>query len=290
MRWLLQEGPDAKKHKQRAHPVVTFVIHYTVLITTTFYAHDVLVERASRSLQEDCTISEELLKRRQWVGPVLGLYFCMYFAIRLALQWNSKPYLFNVVFYESTFMCSATIVCSALSFCFHRPLISQAFCITVGIDQLLWYFDILGYIFMGKFPIGVCKYLFKPGTNWLGRISSSHHLWTIPLVMWVNGSIFHWLAIPLSFVVVPVSVFISHTMIPVAIRTKQDDDRDVYLNINLSHEMWADVKLRIFKIGEKTFPYVFRLVCWWYILSSLTFGILYSISKVVSSGSIPSIC
>lgn len=153
MRWLLQEGPDAKKHKQRAHPVVTFVIHYTVLITTTFYAHDVLVERASRSLQEDCTISEELLKRRQWVGPVLGLYFCMYFAIRLALQWNSKPYLFNVVFYESTFMCSATIVCSALSFCFHRPLISQAFCITVGIDQLLWWVSVMAD------PLSCCSLL-----------------------------------------------------------------------------------------------------------------------------------
>ncbi len=139
--------------------------------------------------------------------------------------------------------------------------------------------------------------------------------------MWVNGGIFHWLSIPLSFVVVPVSVLVSRSMIPVIIRgSKEDDDRDVPLNINLAHEMvrtfgccyyighvlqwltphtflflngiqqWADVKLRIFLIGEKTFPYVVRLICWWYILNSLTFGILYGISKVTSRGSSPSIC
>lgn len=56
--------------------------------------------------------------------------------------------------------------------------------------------------------------------------------------MWVNGGIFHWLSIPLSFVLVPVSVLVSHLMTPVIIRgSKEDDDRDAYLNINLSHEM-----------------------------------------------------
>ena len=138
MRWLIQEGPDAKKHKEWAHPVVTFVIHYALVISATFYAHDVIVDWASRNLKEECDVPSERIQRRQLVGQFLGLYFLMYFAIRLALQWNSKPYLFNVVFYEQTFMCSATIVSSALGFCFHRPLISQAFCITVGIDQLLW--------------------------------------------------------------------------------------------------------------------------------------------------------
>ncbi len=138
MRWLIQEGPDAKKHKERAHPVAIFVIHYTLVISTTFYAHDVIANWASRNLEEDCTIPSELAQRRRLVGPFLGVYILTVFAMRLALQWNSKPYLFNVVFYEQTFMCSVTIVSSALGFCFHRPLISQAFCITVGIDQLLW--------------------------------------------------------------------------------------------------------------------------------------------------------
>ena len=56
--------------------------------------------------------------------------------------------------------------------------------------------------------------------------------------MWVNGGIFHWLSIPLSFIVVPISVLVSRLMIPVIIRgSKEDDDRDVPLNINLAHEM-----------------------------------------------------
>ena len=147
IQWLLQEGPDGKKHKERAHPILTFIIHYALVVSTTFYAHDVLVQTASQNLEEACNVSSELIRRRQLVGPFLGLYFLMYFIVRLALQWNSKPYLFYATFYEQTFLCSVTIACSALSFIFHRPLISQAFCITVGIDQLLWYVPSLRFLF-----------------------------------------------------------------------------------------------------------------------------------------------
>lgn len=142
MRWLLQEGPDAKKHKERAHPITTFVLHYVVVTSTTFFAHDALVDAASQRMgnnfSKECSSSSEMMKRRQIVGLFLAIYFWIYFCVRLTLQRKSKAYLFYCEFYQQTFMCSVTIINSALSFLFNRPIVSQAFCVAVGIDQLLW--------------------------------------------------------------------------------------------------------------------------------------------------------
>lgn len=291
IQWFLQEGPDATKHKEWSHPIVTFIVHYIVVIASTFFAHDMFVDVVSSNLQnydmKECAVSSEMIGRRKVVGRFLAMYFLFYFFVRLALQWKSKPHLVHSEFYQQTFMCSVTIANSAISFYYNRPIISQAFCVVVGIDQLLWYFDIVGFLLLGTFPIGVCKYLFKPDSTWIYRITSSHHLWTIPLVLWASGGIFHWLALPLSFVIVPISVFISHSMIPVVIRINGEE---LYLNINLSHEMWTDVKFGIFLIGKGKFPYALRLCCWWYILNILTFAILYGISKVFKNESSTSIC
>lgn len=96
--------------------------------------------------------------------------------------------------------------------------------IAVSIDQILWYVDILGCVLyfvwhhnvvarvihtttrsFGKhtttisrpthksqgshdhyyFCIGVAAYLFWPETNWKTRITCTHHLWTIPLLLHV---------------------------------------------------------------------------------------------------------
>ena len=42
----------------------------------------------------------------------------------------------------------------------------------------------------GAFPIGVCKYLFRPEFNWIKRCTSSHHLWTVSVyIQWRASSI-----------------------------------------------------------------------------------------------------
>ena len=72
-----------------------------------------------------------------------------------------------------------------------------------------------------------------------------HNFLKIPLVLWVCGGSFHWLALPLSFFLVPVNVLISHCMTPIAIGTPgEDDEQDLYLNVNLSHEMVSSVEVR----------------------------------------------
>ena len=142
MRWLLQEGPDAKKHKECTHPIITFVLHYIVVTASAFFAHDVFVfairTKLGNSDDRKCEPSLEMMRRWHIVGAFLALYFLSYFLIRLALKWKSRPYKFYSEFYEQTFMCSVTIFNSALGFYWNRPIVSQAFCIAVGLDQFLW--------------------------------------------------------------------------------------------------------------------------------------------------------
>eukprot|EP00536_Pseudo-nitzschia_multiseries_P001972 jgi/Psemu1/322329/estExt_fgenesh1_pg.C_260036 len=289
--WFLQEGPTATKHKEWMHPIVTFLFHYAIVVTAVPFAHDILANALVNANDLECNLSLEETRRRQNVAKFLAVYFAIYFAVRLTLRWSERAYRFYSEFYGITFTCSVTIPMSAMSFYTNRPIIAQAFCLAVGIDQSLWYFDMAGFLLLGIFPIGVCKYLFKPGSNWINRMTSTHHLWTIPLVMWVSGGSFHWLSLPLSFFIVAVSAIISHLMTPVSIKSLGEDDKpDLYLNVNLSHEMWEDVKLKMFRIGERRFPYILRLICWWSITNTIMFILLYGIPRIVLTGATPSLC
>lgn len=140
--WLLQEGPDAKKHKGWMHPVFTFIVHYSVVATAVPLAHDNLIGAVSNKFGAfdgiECTASREMIQRRKAAAGFFAVYYLVYFCARLAIKWKEKPHLLYSEFYGQTFMCSVTIAMSVLSFYTNRPLIAQAFCVAVGIDQLLW--------------------------------------------------------------------------------------------------------------------------------------------------------
>ena len=46
-----------------------------------------------------------------------------------------------------------------------------------------WYVDCVGLLFFNKLPIGVMKYLFWKETPLSNKITCTHHLWFIPLIM-----------------------------------------------------------------------------------------------------------
>lgn len=111
-----------------------------------------------------------------------------------------------------------------------------------------------------KFPIGVSKYLFWPGTTWASRLTSSHHLWTIPLVLWANVESLHVLTLPLSALAVIVNVSLSRLLIPHWIAASERDKlAEHYLNVNLAYEVWSDVKVPILYIFEDRIPHLIRL-------------------------------
>mmetsp|Transcript_26315 Transcript_26315/g.72307 ORF Transcript_26315/g.72307 Transcript_26315/m.72307 type:complete len:138 (-) Transcript_26315:2123-2536(-) len=136
--WLLQEGPTATKHRGWKHPIVTFLLHYAIVGTTIPFVHDVLVDALPDTNDLDCSLSPEATARRQNVAIFFGMYFVLYFCVRLALRRKEKAFRFYSEFYGITFLCSVTIFMSALSFYINRPIIAQAFCMAVGIDQFMW--------------------------------------------------------------------------------------------------------------------------------------------------------
>ncbi len=50
---------------------------------------------------------------------------------------------------------------------------------------MLWYVDVLGYLLAGKFPIGVAAFLAWPETKLVKKLTTTHHLWFIPLAFFM---------------------------------------------------------------------------------------------------------
>jgi hypothetical protein len=181
--------------------------------------------------------------------------------------------------YEFFWLCNTTLIMASLSPVLHRPLLTQAYAIAIAIDQILWYVDILGYAATGKCPVGVCKYMFWPETSLARKLTSSHHLWTIPVIVWgtcgldVRGLI-------LSFVVTAAGTVLTRMLTPASVRTSEpvkgeSHFRDHYLNVNLSYEVWKDIKFSFLQITHPD-PYVYlpKLIVRWCGLNGVVFGIM----------------
>lgn len=128
--------------------------------------------------------------------------------------------------------------------------------------------------------MGVTKYLFWPGTTWASRFTSTHHFWTIPLVVWTTGGILHLAALPLSVVAVAVNVALSRYMTPLSIQFK-DKKEVLYLNLNMAHEVWTDIQFQFLLVGQETVPYAVRLLIGWSICNTAAFAFLYAVSALI---------
>ena len=88
---------------------------------------------------------------------------------------------------------------------------------------------------LGKFSVGVARYLEWPETPFVQKVFSWHHLWFLPVSLW-------WLrvsgeggmpaeALPLTVLGVFSMTLVSRVVTPAS------------LNINMCHAFWADVKI-----------------------------------------------
>jgi branched-subunit amino acid transport protein AzlD len=182
------------------------------------------------------------------------------------------------VWYETCWLCNITLVLSSLALYRGRPQIAGAYLVAVGIDQLLWYVDLLGYVLSGrkKFLIGVTKYLFVeselpkslPHGSFLAQliparvanaVTCTHHLWTIPFILYVtNGTAIvnqsssdgvELFPLLLCFLLTMVNTTLSRLLTPFRSSVGElpacvhGDEKVLgkYMNVNLSHEVWRDV-------------------------------------------------
>jgi len=159
--------------------------------------------------------------------------------------------------------------------------------------------------FSGKFPVGVAKYLTWPQTTWATRVTCTHHLWTLPLLLSTSGGQVPPSALGLSFVFMVLNVCLSRAMIPLdvnqSVRVPQiqagsnnQDEKNFklikqskYLNVNLSHELWKDIKIGILQINydnPPVFLYLFRLLWRWQCFNTIVYFTLVLLGKVAFAG------
>eukprot|EP00934_Nitzschia_sp_Nitz4_P003352 Nitzschia sp. Nitz4//scaffold3_size479765//182901//183505//NITZ4_000075-RA/size479765-snap-gene-0.127-mRNA-1//1//CDS//3329550683//3342//frame0 len=136
--WLFSRGPADPKHQSKLHPLVVFLLHYSIVAVATVSSHDSFLP-SPLDLGKNCTNPSRQFR----VGIFMWVYFICFMACRFYLYWNQQ---FYIELYKQTFLCSLTVFHTALGLSTGRPVLAEAFCIAVGIDQLLWWVDLGSYV------------------------------------------------------------------------------------------------------------------------------------------------
>ncbi|CAJ1964072.1 unnamed protein product [Cylindrotheca closterium] len=290
--------------------MIAWFVHFIISSLTIVTFHDAVILRHNagdeRLLPPIDTLSLcHMYPHLQTTKSVRVASFCFAYAIGLLVirLASNKPGIHRYsVLYELTWLCNGALLFGGsfgLLTC--RPNIATGFAVAVSIDQILWYVDVLGYAFnrlMGvkkkkMFPIGVCQYLVWKQTHWSAKITCTHHFWTIPLLIYAADGI-RWQAYFMNTTTVASYVLLSRWLTPFGLNShakKIQDDKvtsreynmssplqfEKYMNVNLSHELWQDIRIGILRRqadNQTTMVYLFRLIVWWQMFNLLCFLLL----------------
>jgi len=335
IKYLSQGGPTHPKHgggllstsssssstqttSYPIHPLLTLFIHYSIAIPCIFIIHDTYFEiNTPHHHQIYYNEEEEIIQRSRQIciARFIAIYTFILFTTRCASSFSAGRLRQHAVLYELTWLCNSTLVIGSITLgAFHssdnnwlfrrRPLVATACCIGVSIDQVLWYVDLLGILTCRKFPVGVMKYLTWSQTLWIDRLTCTHHLWTIPLIIYAtkNEQLLVGLdAFLLSSCIVTIKVVLSRWLTPHCIQVVLDDkskgydgcdhiakqndpQRFRYLNVNLCHELWRDISFSFLQISHDKPPgwlYLWRLLWRWQFFNFLVVvAILSPLSRI----------
>mmetsp|Transcript_19080 Transcript_19080/g.24888 ORF Transcript_19080/g.24888 Transcript_19080/m.24888 type:complete len:296 (-) Transcript_19080:60-947(-) len=211
--------------------------------------------------------------------------------------------------YEMLWACNVAMLIAIYGFMTNRPRLVSAATMSVSIDQVMWYVDVVGFILsrmVSSKPVwivGVAKYLVWPETSWGRRITSIHHLWFIPMTIYTVGiptyscntmnsqiSVFHSFMVDftLSMFIVVVIAILARILTPfhenssspsTSTIAKTSTTVSVYLNINLVYEVWPDVKVPILQCSHPNpIIHLSRLLFIWSSLNLICSGLLTFLS------------
>lgn len=187
--------------------------------------------------------------------------------ISFVFYWRLKEAKHNSRFYEMLWGCNEAMLLASYGCFMGRPLIIGAAIMLIGLDQLCWYIDCIGYLLFGKFVIGVAGYMIDPKTSFVRQITTLHHLWFIPYCLYcLYPSYFHPFSFVLGYLCIVYLLIASRIFTPcnvwlpvnqsVKAFIKQDSKNKKqiifsndnlyfmdHLNINCSYECWHDIKI-----------------------------------------------
>jgi len=165
------------------------------------------------------------------------------------------------VAYELMWGCNVGMIVASWGMYTKRTALVGTAIALVCLDQVLWWFDIAGRLMSKrkKWPIGVAAYLEDPMVAWIKKLTCVHHLFFLPLCFWATwGMCLPFCCWYMEVVLAAcLAIFCRNTSPMWVIRDVdglesnghgQDhgkhDPRRLYCNVNMSHAMWRDVKVK----------------------------------------------
>jgi len=183
---------------------------------------------------------------QEYYYPKIALFILGYYLFLAGSRWYESD---SHVLYEMLWACNMGMVFSVVGMLTNSPLLSGLSTALVALDQLLWYFDMIGFLLKGckKFPIGVAGYLLWPSTGRMKKITAFHHLWFLPLLLYTLNWEFPQYAFPMAVfasLILSVTARIHtpfHCLLPK--EPGATEHKVLYLNINFAYAFWKDIKV-----------------------------------------------
>lgn len=238
LRFLEKGDGSEPKHHHVKHALVSFfLVHAAVIIT-------------------GLTVEQGLSARVQWgtgspASPALpeqpgaAVVFALYWALLIGLRLLYDTPSMAQDIYHLMFACNIAFPMAVIGLLLRRPALLCAQGVLVAIDQVLWYVDLLGYAFTGKLPLKVMGYVFWPSTPLSRKITCVHHLVFIPFVIYLcatGASVPIGRGFVISFAQTISCQLVCRYTTPLELIGAKDER--LYLNINLCHEAFRDVKVQ----------------------------------------------
>ena len=163
--WLHQAGPYSPKHLEGwAHPVIAFLLHYAIVLPSVIIMHDIMVEGLnelssisfSRCPAGSSSYSTNPFMSESDVSNGFAIYILFTFVYRLTLRTTSGSLHKRAVIYEFTWLCNSTMIFISIGLRTCRPILALSFCVSVSVDQLLWWVDLIGWA--GRWENQTCNH------------------------------------------------------------------------------------------------------------------------------------
>jgi hypothetical protein len=161
-----------KKHQQWAHPLVCGIITVVVVNVCLYYICEYYLVKwgIPRCLDWWCT---------KYISTLILCY-------AMFLITGRSMVMGNYALYDLIWTCNVIMFTTAMGLYINNPLVVCASYITILVDQMQWFIDVSCYLIIGKFPIGVAKYIINKSVPKFKKLTCSHHMWFVPLCYYMT--------------------------------------------------------------------------------------------------------
>jgi len=227
--------------------------------------------------------------------------------VSFVFYWRLHEAKHNSRFYEMLWGCNESMLLAAYGCLTGRPLIIGAAIMLIGLDQLCWYIDCIGYLVFRKFIIGVAGYMIDPKTSFVRKVTTLHHLWFIPYCFYCLHPVrFHPFSFVLGYICIQYLLIAARIFTPCnvwlplneSVQTfVQQDTKNKkqiifskdnkyfmeHLNINCAYECWHDIKISWFHYcdDKHVLLYMVFVSLQMLIFETLPYLIVRSLSKII---------